>query len=343
MARLRAVFQVADGNGRRRRLAATGWRGRRWVTLLLAPATVAAQSVVPASAVAATVAAISVAAVVHAKPALAQGESVLILSTSVSGGSSSSEAQAASKFGATVTVATPSTWDAMTTAQFKSYSALVIGDPSSGGSCATSVPSDALSAAATWGPAVSGNVSVLGTAPVLAGSAGGTLLSDGIGYALAGSGTGLYVSLNCEYSTASAGTSVPLLSKVGGGGFAVTGQGSSCPSNAGTVNAWASVADTQFNGLTNGAIGPWSSPACSVEETFTAWSAGLSGLAYDHAATPAVFTASDGAAGQAYVLAGALPSAATAALAPSNGGEVPADAAAGGGGNPAAPGLVPPT
>ncbi len=324
-------------------MAATGWRGRRWVALLLAPVTVAAQSVLPASAVAATVAAISVAAVVHAKPALAQGESVLILSTSVSGGSSSAEAQAASKFGATVTVATPSTWDAMTTAQFKSYSALVIGDPTSGGSCAASVPSGALSTAATWGPAVSGNVSVLGTAPVLAGSAGGTLLSDGIGYALAGSGTGLYMSLNCEYSTASAGTSVPLLANVAGGGFAVTGQGSSCPSNAGTVNAWASVADTQFNGLTNGAIGPWPSPACSVEETFTAWPAGLGGLAYDHAGTPAVFTASDGAAGQAYVLAGALPSAATAALAPSNGGEVPADAAAGGGGNPAAPGLVPPT
>jgi hypothetical protein len=116
--------------------------------------------------------AVAVAATVQAKPAEAAGSTVLILSTSVSGGTSSAEAQAASSLGATVTVATPATWDAMTTAQFKGYSALVIGDPSSGGTCATTPPSDAVSTAATWGAAVSGNTSVLGTAPVEAGSAG---------------------------------------------------------------------------------------------------------------------------------------------------------------------------
>lgn len=263
---------------------------------------------------------------------------MLILSTSVTGGSSSAEAQAASAAGATVTVATAATWDAMTTAQFKTYSAVVIGDPSSG-SCATSVPSDALSTAATWGPAVTGNVSVLGTAPVLAGTAGSALISDGIGYALAGSGTGLYVSLNCEYSSAGARTSVPLLAHVDGGGFLVTGQSSSCPANSGTVNTWQAVASAQYHGL-GATIGPWSSPACAVQESFTAWPAGLGGLAYDKAATPATFTASDGgSAGQAYVLAGAVPSASTAALAPSTGGEVPAGTTAGGTKNPAAPGV----
>jgi RHS repeat-associated protein len=313
---------------------------RGWLSLTLAPVTMTGTALVPASVVVAGVAAASVAAVVRAAPARAQSSTVLILSTSVSGGSSSAEAQAASALGATVTVATPSTWDAMTTAQFKAYSALVIGDPSSGGTCASTVPSDALSTAATWGPAVTGDVSVLGTAPVLAGSSGSALLSDGIKYALAGSGTGLYVSLNCEYSTASAGTSVPLLAEVDGGGFKVTGQGASCSSNAGTVNTWASVADAAFNGLTSGAIGPWTSPACSVEESFTAWPAGLGGLAYDSAATPALFTASDGAsAGQAYVLAGAVPSAGTTALAPSTGGEVPSGALIGGS-DPADPGLA---
>jgi len=66
---------------------------------------------------------------------------------------------------------------------------------------------------------------------------------------------------------------------------------------------------------------------------------GFTPVAYDAAAAPADFTASDGATGQPYVLAGAPASAATQALAPSTGGEVPAGAAAGGA-NPADPGLA---
>jgi hypothetical protein len=269
--------------------------------------------------------------------------SVLILSTSVNGGTSSMEYQQATALGLTATVATPSTWDAMTESQFASYSALMIGDPSSAGSCAVSVPSDALSTASTWGPAVTGDVAVLGTAPVLGG--GTRLIKDAIAYAASsGSGTtGLYVSLNCEYSSASAGTSVPLLADVDGGGFTVTGQGSSCPSNAGTVNAWQALADAPFNGLTSATVGPWSSPACLVQETFNSWPAGLAGLAYDTAASPATFTAADGATGQAYVLAGMPVSSSTAALTQSAGGQIPAGATAGGAGNPAAPGVNQPS
>ena len=60
------------------------------------------------------------------------------------------------------------------------------------------------------------------------------------------------------------------------------------------------------------------------QETLTGFTGGLSGLAYDAAATPATFTASDGATGQAYIVAGTLPTPGTQALAPSQGGEVPA-------------------
>src|SRR5262249_25290940 len=152
--------------------------------------------------------------------------------------------------------------------------AIIIGDPS-GASCSSIVPSDALSTAATWGAAVNGNVAVLGTAPALAG--GTTLISDAIAYAASsGTGkTGLYVSLNCEYANATAGTAVPLLASVDGGGFTVTGQGANCPSDAGSVNTWQALALGQFNGLTSAKLGPWSSPACSVEETFNAWPAAL--------------------------------------------------------------------
>ena len=164
---------------------------------------------------------------------------VLILSTSVNGGTSSPEAQAATADGYSVTVASPSTWDSLTEANFASYSAIVIGDPSNG-SCATTVPSDALSTAATWGPAVTGNVAVVGSAPEYAGASGTTLIDDGIAYAVSGSSTGLYLSLNCEYSSASSNTAVPLLAHVEAGGFTVQGQSASCP-DAGTVNTARSV------------------------------------------------------------------------------------------------------
>jgi RHS repeat-associated protein len=309
----------------------------RWVSLVLAPVMAAGTgtALVPVS----VVAAVTVVGVAGAQPAKAATGSVLVLSTSVNGGSSSAEATAAASLGYTVTVATPSTWDAMTTAQFKAYSALIIGDPSSGSACASSVPSDALSTAGTWGPAVTGNVAVLGTAPVLAGTAGTSLIADSVGYAVVGGGTGLYVSLNCEYATAAANTAVPLLASVDGGGFTVTGQSASCP-DSGAVNTWAADAASAFNSLTSAALASWASPACSVQETVTAWPAGFTPVAYGATsgafASPADFTASDGVSGEPYVLAGAPVSSGTAALAPSAGGEVPAGTAIGGS-NPAAP------
>lgn len=80
------------------------------------------------------------------------------------------EALQAHALGLTVTVATPATWDAMTQAQFGAYTAIVIGDPSSVGSCSPAAPADAVSTTGTWGPAATGNVAVLGTTPVLGGA-----------------------------------------------------------------------------------------------------------------------------------------------------------------------------
>jgi RHS repeat-associated protein len=344
MAWLRAFSELTSGMrraGRRIRRSVP-----RWVSVLLAPVLAAGMSpVVPVSVVAASAVAVTAASVATAGPARAASGSVLILSTSVNGGSSSAEAKAAANLGFTVTVATPSTWDAMTTAQFKAYSALIIGDPSSGSTCASTVPSDALSTAGTWGPAVTGNVALLGTAPVLAGSAGSALIADGVGYAVtppAGSSgtTGLYVSLNCEYATAAAGTAVPLLASVDGGGFTVTGQSASCP-DSGTVNTWEADNAAAFNGLSSSALAAWPAPACSVQETVTAWPAGFTAVAYGATsgsfASPADFTASDGATGQPYVLLGTPVSAGTAELAPSTGGEVPTGTLIGGA-NPVAPG-----
>jgi RHS repeat-associated protein len=328
----------AGASARRAELRRAGRRLRRLVAGVLGPVLAAGSSVVPVVFTASAAVAVAAPGIaVGAAPARASSGSVLILSTSVNGGLSSSEAAAATAAGATVTVDTPAQWDALTTAQFGAYSAIIIGDPSSGGTCASGVPSDAVSTAATWGAAVTGNVAVLGTATALAGSAGAGLLSDAVGYAVAGSGTGLYVSLNCAYSTAAAGTAVPLLAGVDGGGFKVTGRGAGCP-DSGTANTLEADALKAFNGLASSSLASWASPACSVQESFTGWPTAVSGVAYLAGAAPADFTASDGATGQPYVLAGVPASAGTQALAPSAGGEVPAGAASGGA-NPAAPGV----
>jgi hypothetical protein len=301
------------------------------VAVILGPALAGSGLMPVAFTVSAAVTASAVAVAVNTAPAKASTGSVLILSTSVNGGTSSAEAQAVPA-GYTVTVATPTTWDAMTTAQFAAYSAIIIGDPSTT-TCSSTVPSDALSTAATWGAAVTGNASIVGTAPVFAGTAGAALLTDAIAYAVAGSGTGLYLSLNCDY-TGPNDVAVPLLAHVDGGGFEVTGHAAGCP-NAGRVNTWEADALPAFNGLKGS---DYASPACSVDETFLAWPAALSGVAYLNGATPKDFTASDGQSGQPYVLAGAPASSGTQALAPATGGEVPAGATTGGA-NAAAPGI----
>ena len=227
-------------------------------------------------------------------------------------------------------------------AYFGGFSAIIIGDPSTSAACSTTVPADALAYAADWGPAVKGNVAVLGTAPVLAGSAGTRLLDDAITYAVTGGAsgnTGLYASLNCDYSAASAGTAVPLLAGVGGGGFTVTGQSAHCPGDAGTPDRLQTLADAAFNGLTAANLGPWPSPACSVEETLTAWTGGLvrAGLRRGGHAGDVHRVGRGDRAG--VHRAGTLPTAGTRALAPSQGGEVPAGTTAGGA-NPADPGVA---
>ncbi len=123
------------------------------------------------------------------------------------------------------------------------------------------------------------------------------------------------------------------------GGLDVQG-GLSC-GDPGTVNTWETARAATFTGFTSSSLtaSAWGS-ACPVDEAFTKWPAMFTPAAYDAANDAADnFTASDGATGQPYVLLGAPVSLATAALAPSAGGEVLGGTTAGGTSNPAAPGV----
>ncbi len=353
-----ARFSGHRTGARLRRLAR---RVREVVAAALGPVLAAAGAVLPsvpvpvvAAGVVAAAAATSVAAASPAKAAT--GAPVLVLLQN--GETTAPEATALQAAGYSVTQATPATWLAMTAAQFEGYAALVIGDPSAGQSCSALTPSagttgsDAIGS--TWWQAVTGNVAVLGTAPALAGSTAATaLITDSVGYAAtswnsaqsgtAASGTGLYVSLNCEDSTASAGTEIALLAGVenigSDGGLGV--QGNLACSDPGTVNTWEAAKAGTFSGFTSNSltVSSWGS-GCPVDEAFGSWPAMFTPVAYDAASdATADFTASDGATGQPYVLLGAPVSGATAALAPTSGGEVLSGTTAGGTSNPAAPGV----
>lgn len=221
--------------------ATKGWRGRapRLVVFALLLAGLAA-----------TV------GVIHAQAA--KNGKVLILGSTVSGGTFSDEAKAAEKIGLGVDVVDNATWASMTTAQFAGYEALILGDPT-----CTGLGSGAATAAANssvWGPAVDGNVILIGTDEVYHRSQGGLQVSDNlVKYAAFATGapkTGMMISLSCYYHGTAPNTPVPLLAPFGT--FTATGVG--CYNDAHIVATHPALAS-----LTDASLSNWS---CSVHEAF---------------------------------------------------------------------------
>jgi RHS repeat-associated protein len=336
-------------------------RFRSAISALMGPVIAAGTSLVPLAVTGVVTAGVAAAVVAKAAPAKAQ-TSAPVLVLLQNGETTAPETTVLDNAGYSVTQITSATWASEPTSYFESFAALVIGDPSSGGSCSSLTPvtgtagSGQVSIGANWQAAVTGNIAVLGTAPALPGTSGAdSLISDSVGYAAAGydssasTGTGLYVSLNCEYSTVASGTTVALLNGVEGigtvGGITVNGN-LSC-TDAGTVNTWEADAAATFGGFTSSDLATganaFPAPACPVQEAFDSWPAIFTPVAYDASSNSDVtanFTASDGVTGQPYVLIGApAASSDTQALAPSIGGEVLAGTTSGGNSNPAAPGI----
>jgi lysophospholipase L1-like esterase len=231
----------------------------------------------------------------------ATSNNVLILDATVSGGSSSVEAQEVSAQGFTPVVVNDATWEGMTTAQFASYRAIVIGDPSCGPYGDTSYLTAALSNTATWGAAVNGNVLIIGTDPVLHSggdptSGPGQLVTHGIDFALAQADkTGAYLDLSCAYGDDPADTPVTLLNGIRPGGFTVDGGTSSvCYNDAHIVATHPALA-----GLTDADLSDWT---CSVHESFNTWPADYTVLAMARNFGSS-YTASDGTVGEPYILA----------------------------------------
>jgi large repetitive protein len=149
-------------------------------------------------------------------PSLQEGvagpQKVLILGSSVSGGDSSREAQAAASLGYQVQVVTPEQWGALSSRDFMQYVALIIGD--AGCQTGESAFQAAILNREIWGHIIDGAVVIIGADPVT--NATPQLVENAIKVAATGhSGTGLYVALGCAYKDAPVDTPVALLEPIG--------------------------------------------------------------------------------------------------------------------------------
>src|SRR5438105_1777244 len=140
---------------------------------------------------------------------------VLIYGPSLDNSAAPNEKTVAENAGYEVTVADEATWAAMTTAQFASYDAIVLGDPSCDNLGGVELLATAEATKSAWSRAITGSIYVQGTDPVWHGvAATPILILDGINFVAGGPGTGLYVSLSCFY-VGGGDTAVNVLSSIG--------------------------------------------------------------------------------------------------------------------------------
>ncbi len=213
---------------------------------------------------------------------------VLILSTTVTGGSASVEAQVAAGMGFTVDVVTPAVWAAMHPVDFAGYQAIIFGDPSCGSEASLAA---AEANTSTWGPQVNGNIIIIGTDPIVHPAGGLILVTNAISFATAQAGkTGLYCCLSCYYWYAAANTPVPVLNAFGT--FVGTGVGA-CYNEAHIVASSPTMA-----GLNDFILSDWS---CSVHDGFTTWPSPFIPIAIAQNSGSA-YTAPDLTVGTPYIL-----------------------------------------
>ncbi len=222
----------------------------------------------------------------------AKNGKVLILDSTVSGGTNSDEAKAAVAVGLGVDIVSDATWAGMTTAQFAAYEALILGDRT-----CINLGSGAITAAANsavWGPAVDGNVITIGTDEVYHRSQGGLqVTNNAVAFAAdADDKTGMMISLSCYYHDTAPSTPVALLAPFGS--FTVTGVG--CYNDAHIV-----ATHPALTSITDASLSNWS---CSVHEAFDSFPADFLPLAIaEGAGLPGARDFPDGTRGVPYILA----------------------------------------
>ncbi|MEZ4293879.1 MAG: DUF4215 domain-containing protein [Polyangiaceae bacterium] len=221
----------------------------------------------------------------------AQPDTVLILSTTVSGGASSREAFFAQALGYNVEIVTAAQWATKSTADFATYRAIIFGDTGANSIASYAAPN---ANKAVWSPAVTGNIIIVGTDPVDHRNQGGDSVTLGsIYYAVAEPGkTGLYACLSSAYESQPDFTPVAFLSEITN----VTS------SNAGCYNNAHKVADhIALDLVTDATLSNWS---CSVHSFIDSFEPDFLPLAIAKDATgPGSMAFPDGTYGYPYIIA----------------------------------------
>lgn len=225
----------------------------------------------------------------------ANSKTVLILSSSVypAGSPACWEAVQATALGFTVEFASDAQWAAKSQADFATYRALILGDASA--SVSLSTIQAAINNKDVWGPAVNGNIILIGGDPeyhaaYLEGPR--TLIYNAIKFAGdITNKTGLYVAFTYYYNAPESGSPIPWLDHFGS--FAVRGIG------------WEDIhmvaVHPALAGLTDAALSNWGT---STHEGFTVFPDSFTPLAIQRGATGnGALTFADGSSGTPFLLA----------------------------------------
>ncbi|MGH2447668.1 MAG: hypothetical protein ACRDFS_03580 [Chloroflexota bacterium] len=185
---------------------------------------------------------------------------VIILDSSVCGGINSPEANAVTDLGYMPVLASDTQWDSMTTSQFASYAAIVVGDDNDCGP----YPVAAAANASAWAAAAAGNVVTIAGDPgyhsIEGDNSSGAFLTieRSIAFAASGARTGAYVALGDGYSDDEPLNPVALLS--GFGTFSAEAYG----------NSHETIVGPGPTGLTDANLSGWGQ---SQHEVFDTWPA----------------------------------------------------------------------
>jgi hypothetical protein len=197
-------------------------------------------------------------AVGRAAPA-PNSNSVLILGSTATNAASSIEAYDAAQAGFTVVVASDADWSAMTAADFASYKALVFEDGMCSGNSSLKA---AIANQDVWGPAVTGNVIVMGDHPGASArftSTAQDFVQSALQFAGAAGSTGAYITLGC-YMSAATHIDVPVLKPFGQ--FSVVQQ-NGCSDSVHLI-----ASDPSLSALTDTNMSGWK---CTTDAEFVNW------------------------------------------------------------------------
>jgi hypothetical protein len=230
----------------------------------------------------------------------ANDHTVLILESSVAGGISSPFAQRAIALGYDVELVDNTVWLAKSTADFATYRAIILGDPHSESGRGTTSPIAAAEASvAVWGPAIDGNMLIVGNDPayhIQWISTAIETIDRGIEYVLANpvneGKTGFYFATSWYYNQSGQNNTVEVLRYFGS--FVVS-ENTTCHDDI-HVTAPAHLA---MAGISDQDLSNWN---CSIHALFTRWPANFTPLAMAEG-LGALYTAPDGTTGTPYIFA----------------------------------------